>query len=1190
MYLKKIKLEGFKTFADKTEIEFPPGISCIVGPNGSGKSNIADAVRWVLGEQSIKSLRGSKLEEVIFAGSGSRKHVNFAEVSLFIDNTDNSLPVEYSEVCVVRRIHRSGESEYYINKTPCRLRDIQQLFLNTGLGRDTYSIIGQGEIETIFFTSAQERRAIFEEASGINKYKYKKREAQKRLQETSYNLQRLQDILQEISLRLPTLKDESEKAQEYKKLTEELKGIDINYRGFKIKKMQEKNKIVQAEEENIISAIKNEQDILSKIEGELQKEKEQLITLEKEIEKIQDELPLLAKEIEKIQGSILVHNEKINNNIRKRQEISQEIENQQRQIATLQSILSTLEKDLKEYELLFLSKKQEMEEDEKELTEQIKVVSEEIEKLDNRKTIAYEMAREYVLKNNQSLHITKEIEEIQQEIKKIQEDILNTEDNIKKIENDISQIKNNISKTISDIEDKESKKKEMEVESEKLQDEIFKVRKEKQSLSEELSSLEARLSTILQLQYGSSEYALGSKSVLSNPSLMEKGIIGKVSSLIKVSSDLERAVEVALGVAIQYIVCKGDEIAKDALQYLKQEKKGRATFISLEFFQNYNKSVPQLQPRDGIIGWAKDIVEVQDEYRGLINYLLHNVLLVENIDIGISILNETQEDIKVVTKDADVLFHGVFSGGLYTKEKLGALSIEREIKECKDQITSLRDKFSKKLKEEKQLLSQLEEIKNNIKNIEQEISVAKDNLSEMQMQEIVKTDALNRYKNDYQIMIENLKAKEHNYSVLIADKERLKVEIVKVKEENDKLQNEIHFIQNIILQNQKKKDELIEKLTSMKVDFAKIEQKRENQLRQLQDVKEQEKTLQKAIQDKYEMLKNYEEEEKIQRETISNLHTLLERNKLYLSQKQNILNEYRHNRGISYNIRKELEENLSQIRKSLEEKQLQLHKIQIEKAQIEAELKETINHLQEDYSLSYEDICSTITEPDDAEKVARTIKKLKSTILSLGPVNLLSIDEYKTQLQRYEFLASQYEDVKNTYTLLNNFIKELDMKAKYIFLDIFHKVGLSFDRIFQQIFGGGKAKLLLSDPENIFESGVEIEVQIPGKKVQNIMLLSGGEKSLVAISLLFALLDVKPAPFCIFDEIDATLDDANLKKFSHMLLQFSKNSQFIIITHAKGTMEVAQTLWGVTMEEEGVSKVISVKLEDKEKQNQLLSS
>ncbi len=1189
MYLRKIQLQGFKTFAHKTELEIQGGVSCIVGPNGSGKSNIADAVRWVLGEQSIKSLRGSKLEEVIFAGSDSKKPVNFAYVSLFIDNSDNSLPLEYSEVSISRKVHRSGESEYFINKTPCRLRDIQQLFLNTGLGRDTYSIVGQGEIEVIFFSHPTERRAIFEEASGINKYKYKKKEAIRRLQETSYHLTRLRDIIQEISSQITPLMEASEKAEEYQKISAELKETDVNYRLYQIKKFTQKDKKLKQDEETLTSNVRLWQENLNKLEENLRREKEKHFDLEGEMEKIQNELPYLAKEVEKIQGQILVGEEKISYNIQKRQEIEEDIKNQKDRADLIGKDIFSLEKNLQNAEEVYSHQKKEVEEDEQRILGQVKTLEVEIENLENKKNLAFEKVREQVLKNNQVMQIKKEIEIKSEEVEKTKDNALKAETTIQSLEEEIRSMEESILNVNENLRQAETTKQELLHQEEKVSSDILKTKKERQGTSQDLSSKESRLHTLLQLQYGSSEYALGSKSILGASHLVEKGIVGKISSLIKVSKEWERAIEVALGVSVQFIVCKDEEVAKDALFYLKGEKKGRATFVFADFFEGYQKEKRELPPIGGIIGWAEEIVEVAPHFRGLVKYLLSDFLVVENLEVGLQVLKEVgAENIKVLTKEAEILFSGTLSGGAHSREKLGALSIEREIEESKNEITKLKTKFTQKLKEEKQLIKTQDEIKLKIKEKDNDLYSQKDLLHSIQTTLLLRNDEIKRCKVELETLKANLVFLGEELKTLAEASKKLEKEIEKIKLENDKLQEDILSLQSIIFENQKQKDKILENLTQRKVNFAVVEQKKDNQYQQLQDMREQEKIIQQWIIDKEDLLKKYELEEKIEREKIGNYELSLFDTEKRLKDKQGSLNVLKENKSLSYEVQNNEEKNISQLRREIEDLQNVLHRMQIDKAQIETELKEMINRLQDDYSLSPEE-AGLREEVSDAEHTARAIKKLKNSLLSLGPVNLSAISEYKNQKERHNFLTSQFEDVDKTYEAVWDLIKEFDVKAKYIFLDVFNKVGNSFDNVFQRLFGGGRAKLSLQDYQDVFESGVEIEVQIPGKKVQNIMLLSGGEKALVAISLLFAFLEVRPSPFCIFDEIDAALDDTNIRKFSHLLLEFSKSSQFVIITHAKGTMEVAQTLYGVTMEEEGISQLISVKLEDRTSGGDILS-
>lgn len=1158
MYLKKLELYGFKTFAEKTEIEFTPGITCIVGPNGSGKSNIADAVRWVLGEQSVKSLRSSSLEEVIFAGSEKRKPLNMAQISLTVDNSDGRLPLEYTEINIVRRVFRDGESEYFINKVPSRLKDIQELFFDTGLGRNAYSLVNQGEVDFILTSKPEERRLILEEAAGVSKFKHKKKEALKKLENTKLNLVRLEDIIREINNQLLPLKEQADKAKKYQEAISRLQTLEINLKGTQL--IQQKEKIESLYKEK--SLIKERQD-------KKKQEIEKLTSLRsqniKEIENLRNSLLFLQencaqfdKILEEERTKIALKREKINSFNQQREiklAIFKEIEKK------IDNLNNEIENKIKELEIVKNSlqiKEKNIEEN----SQKIKLVSEEIDikekEISENNTQLFEIMRQIARNNNEisyfknirrdrekiinKLHTEKEI--LLKKVKKITEDI-------EKINLKIREEKNKFENLKNQKEDIENKKKEKIDEKEKIEKEIEKCKIKLASFK--------NLSQLLE-EYSKAQPV---KIILENKENFS-GLLGEVSSIFKFNPELNKVLRLASGEIFHYLVVEDLSSAKKIIDYIKEGNLGKVGIIILDTLPEKNEF--ENSSAENIL---LNKIEYSENLKKLAEFLFGDVSVVENL----SLEEVSKNSGKFVSSTGDLFYSNGVLISSSEEEYLATATLFKEMEEINIKNENLTKNLEKIKNELQKIFQEEEEIENKMK--ESEISLA-------------------NFEKDYLFLQENSKEIEEELSILDKEIAELEQELFQMENKADIFQKNLTELNNKkeylekMLQNQQKfyeekireREDLINLNTSLKIEYASLKEKKENlenivknSEEEIQNLKQQTLTGIKEDRDFQEMIDNLE---KSLQKDLLNLERLQAEREIKEKEIKNILEKINLLEGEI----KKVEEEIEKLNREYSEIVDQVHSIQINITQLETETQEITTRLSEEYNISPEEVLIRCEKVEDQENSLKEIKKLKNFINSLGSVNLLAIEEYEKQKERFEFLNTQKEDLEKARVELLKFIKEIDNRTKKALLKTFEEIQKNFDSIFKQLFEGGEARLILLDESNILETGIDIEVRLPGKRVQNISLLSGGEKSLVAIALLFAILKVRPSPFCILDEIDAALDEINVEKFKKLLMEFSKDIQFIIITHNKGTMETADSLYGVTMEEEGISKLVSVRLQD----------
>lgn len=1175
MYLKRLELKGFKSFPNKTEIIFEKGITSIVGPNGSGKSNVLDAIRWVLGEQSIKSLRGDKLEDVIFIGADNKKPMNYCEVSLVIDNSQGIIDIDYSEVSIKRRAYRSGESQFYINDKACRLKDVKELLLDTGIGREGYSIIEQGKIDEILGNNVNNRRKVFDEACGISKYRYKKQEGEKNLNNTKENLERINDIFYEIENQLKPLEIQKEKSLKYIKLNEELKLLQVNSYIREIESLD-----VELKEINNHSKILCQQ--LEDLEKTKKSQEEQIIDIEKKLSELEIKITDSNESIHQIQVGI-------DKKIAELNLIDEKIKN-------IQINKQRNEKELSELK----SKKLKKEEELKVLTDDNDKLYLKLENLNKNKEEIQGSTDKGMLELN---CIEQRIEDLKNDAinlldeknnKNIRLSSLNT--SVENIQNRKVEVREDINEIILQIENKKSEL-QTNVEIEKENNDIIKELKlnkneEINNLNSSISNLKNIESNINNKKFKINEYKSklnvyvemenryegfyrGVKEVLKNKKL--PGIKGAVAEIIKVDKEYELAVEVAMGSSLQNVITKDEYSAKQAISYLKQGNLGRVTFLPINIIKPRKVNVNEIPNIDGLIGVASDIVKFEYEFKNIIENILGRTIFVDDIDCAIKLGKMTNYKYKIVTLKGDVFNSGGSLTGGSVKSVNNLLSRKRMIEEFKENIEKekleiqnlLEDKLSteQELEVKKGKISSLEEsiqekekiifkIHSDINNIKEDINIVQQTKSKLEKEELGFNDNLS-YTNE-----------------LI---NKLNEEIKKIDAKTSEIEQTIKDI-DIKKQEYKNKYEAdIKVLNEVKLEIAKYTQVYENNKNQIQMLKGYIKDLENNIDTKEKEMKSSD----LERQNVSEKKILIKVEKEEL--KEQIINlnkKYEDYKNDKLNILKEIkdkkedfktkEENYTQLKESM-------YKVESKIDKLELSQENYFNKLWEDYELTFKD--ATPLKNDEIEIDKKKIENLKNQIKRIGNVNLDSIQEYKEVKERYDFYEEQKKDLEKSIESIEKLIIDLESNMRNEFSINFKRINEYYMVIYKKLFGGGYGELKIVDPSNILQSDIEIIAQPPGKKLKNINLLSGGEKALTAIAILFSIISTRPTPFCVLDEIEAPLDDANIYRYGEFLRELSKDTQFIAITHRRGTMQVADYIYGVTMEQKAISKVLSLKLE-----------
>lgn len=1178
MILKALEMQGFKSFPDKTVLNFEKGITAVVGPNGSGKSNISDAVRWVLGEQSTKNLRGSKMEDVIFNGTLSRKKQGYAEVTLRMDNTDRSLSVDTDEVSVTRRYYRSGESEYRINGQVSRLRDVNELFMDTGLGRDGYSLVGQGKIADMISSKSGERREMFEEAAGISHYRYRRADAQRRLSQAEENLVRLRDILTELESRVGPLKVQSEKAEKFLVLAGEKKELEIGLWLSIINKHKEK---LRGQEHKITIAQSQYADAekeLEATEAEIDSIAERTRELTVKLDEIRRMSAQREEEAARVDGQIAVEENTLLHNGETIDRIKRDIESA-RDVS--KNIDEEIEKINGEIEALTVSaeeKKKLLDEKDAEI-QALRLKSGELNA--ESAAVSADIAAKTAKLGDKRVEFStlkSSLDEIEARVETINNTFSSREDTIKLLTERKEQCRRELDEAREQAESLQNAAKGYELRALKRREKAEKIKKEYEDLGILVKNKQSRANMLRELEKNMEGYSGSVKTVMREVRRGTlRGIHGALSQLIKVEPKYSAAVETALGAAIQNIVTDNEAAAKRAIEFLKQSKAGRATFLPLTAIKGRILNESGLEDSLGFVDIASNLVSCDNAYREIINAQLGRTAVVEDMDCAISMAKRYSYRFRIVTLDGQVINAGGSMTGGSRVQTGGILSRGNEIEALAVECERL----------EKELLAK----RNEYAEAHQELSQCEAELSGTKADLLRTQEEVIRKESDLKLVAGQLDVAAESMDELSAEKERA---LLRAEETRKQAEGIIEEVNSLNAETQALK----EKVEELNVANQELSEKIENTRREKNETELELLSAQKDYQAKLMSIEQLKERKNSQggRE-----HELLDEIKEIESRSEETKRVIEELKLKAQNLRKDsdgskdsvdkiieernsLEARSSQLRilertKSTEREKIsgELARLEEQKASMLRENDETIAKLYDEYQLTRHEAERQYEPVEDASKAQRRLGEIKSSIRALGSVNVAAIEEYKEVSERYEFMNTQITDIEKSRDELYRLIEDLTKKMAVQFMEQFNKINGYFGQTFAELFGGGKASLELDDPSNILECAININVQPPGKAIQNIDLLSGGEKGLAAISMLFAILKVTPAPFCIFDEVEAALDDVNVTRYAQYVRRMTDNTQFILITHRRGTMEEADVLYGVTMQEKGVSKLLELK-------------
>ncbi len=1179
MYLKSIEVQGFKSFANKIVFDFHNGITGIVGPNGSGKSNVADAVRWVLGEQSAKQLRGAKMEDVIFAGTQNRKPVGFAYVAITLDNSDHALPVEYDEVTVSRRVYRSGESEYKINGHSCRLRDVTEMFYDTGIGKEGYSIIGQGQIDKILSGKPDERRELFDEAAGIVKFKRRKSAAIKKLENERSNLVRVNDILSELEKQVGPLKQQSEKAKEYLNYKTDLKKYDVNAFLLETDRIRKETaelngrlKIVdddledsKSEYDNTKSEYEAAENQLNDINTQIDENSQTVSALELENQKLQGEINVFTEQIKTFNANKQLHSERL-------LDIEKDKQNKNNSVKELREQYNNLNTELSEYNDKLAA-----------INDTAKVLNAEIEgisgQIDNRQNSIYDNLTEQSTIKAENQKFVTMLEQLEIKKSELTSHIIKGKSDESAQKQVIKSLTAELDNAVGKLEDINNSIEESNTSVTQLKAEIAEKNSELDKLTQNYHREKSRLESLINITERYDGYGNSIKKIMelkdSNP-----GILGVIADIVKVEKQYETAIETALGGTIQNIVTDKESTAKELIGYLKQNKLGRATFLPLNAIHARNTLENEACINEkGVIGVASNLVRVSFEYEGLAKYLLGRILVADNIDNALLIAKKYKYTLRIVTLEGEQLNPGGSMTGGAFRNSSNLLGRRREIEELKQSVSNT----NKQITQEKAAVADL-------RNQVAKYREALDSYNKLLRETHIRKNTI-----DVNLKQADLKLSEiiASYGDDIKEQASIDSEILKISESRNQVSGNLNLLDN---QNEAARKEIENlgktleakkseeaavalKIENLKISHSSIEQKAsfineniERLCKELDNL-EEEKT---SIQEKIGETKELVSAKQADIELVKNSIEQSERKITAIGEKLEDLRAAKEKVNASHKEFFKKREELNEKIILLEKDSMRLHN---QYDRLEESYDSLVDYMWNEYELTYSYALELKSdELNNINDIRKQINILKAAIKKLGDVNVNAIEEYKSVSERYEFMKTQHDDMIEAEESLMKVIEELDEGMRTQFTAKFEEIKVEFDKVFKELFGGGRGTIELVEGEDILEAGILIISQPPGKKLQNMMQLSGGEKALTAIALLFAIQNLKPSPFCLLDEIEAALDDSNVGRYANYLHKLTKHTQFIVITHRRGTMSAADRLYGITMQEKGVSTLVSVDL------------
>lgn len=1182
MYIKRLEIQGFKTFADKTDLDLTSGITSVVGPNGSGKSNIADAISWVLGEQNVRHLRGTRAQDVIFAGSERRKPLGMAEVSLTIDNSCGTLPVEFREVTVTRRVYRSGEGEYFINKVPCRLRDIHELFLDTGMGKEAYSMVSQGEIDAILSVKSEDRRALFEEAAGIKKYRFRRKEASRKLENTEANLRRVNDIISELSVQVEPLAAQAEEAARYNELTSRLREIETGLLINDLRRWSAELERVRQTKTDGVGQAAEQDSRLSDLEWEKEKLSDQLMELDRQVEAARVRFQEASAGAQRIKSGLALADERRRAAEETRQRIEAEIQTLERRIEEAGERLERLDSEAAGC----AERETRLAEDVSARSKSLEGINAEIESatriVEDRKSAYLELARDQASKRTEMESLRIRIAELEVAATKYSAEL-------ESLETQRADTAEKLRETSDRVDELRARQKERDAELPHLKLRRDEAQAVLSRAGDKLSEINrttvgkaSRLAALKEMAEAHEGFFEGVRAVMdARKKHRLDGSYAVVADVITVPAGFETAMEVALGSAIQDIISDTIEDAKKAIRYLKENRAGRATFLPLNGVRPTVSSNIGGMTGPGVLGLANDIVSFDKKYAAAINVLLGRVVVVDNIDNAVNFSRKSTGWGRIVTLDGEVIVPtGAMTGGAKAGKGPNILGRKQEIDALTQELASL---DSDRAKLEKDLAAARESHSKSASRIEElEASASSDRLALVESERRLEFLAQEQARIDGQIElvrgeIEEVKKASDNDSALLSVVEK---DLSAAGKENLDLDEFVAGAQKRLEELAAHRDSLSEELMGMSVTLASIRERRTGLAQSIQQTKAALAETESECRARREHMDQQSIEADTNARERKQLSVDVTETEVALKSAETDLNRLitHHSELVQSSSKTDAE--LKTLHRSRAETAEMLRECEVREARLEIQVSQTAERLREEYEISEEEALAGDEPVEVARGTSTEVAGLRREIKMMGPVNTGAVQEYERISERWEFLTMQRNDLESARAKLINAIQEIDEGTRDLFMSTFNAVGEHFAEMFNRLFGGGRTELVLTDPSNLLETGVEVIVQPPGKKLQNLLLLSGGERALTASALLFALLMVRPSPFVMFDEVDAPLDDSNVERFADVLREFATNSQFIVVTHNRATMEKSDTLYGVAMQEPGVSRMISVRLTD----------
>lgn len=1181
MYLKRIEIAGFKSFADKTVIDFENSVTAVVGPNGSGKSNITEAIRWVLGEQSAKSLRGGKMPDIIFAGSDSRKTLNVAEVTVLLDNSDHYLPLDYQEISVTRRYRRTGESDFFINKQPCRLKDIQELFLDSGLGKESFSIISQGKVEAIFSSKPEDRRGIFEEAAGVLKYKQRKKKAEQKLFETEDNLSRVQDIIYELQEQLTPLAEQSEIAKKFLQLKEELTQTDIALMITEInvakKEWEEKQtQLTQFNQEltKLATHIQSQEAVLSE-------KRKQNAKKDRQIEKGQQSLLALSERLKQAEGQKDVLIERTKHTQKSTQEYQASLAEAQKKVAHFEELQEKLTKETTEKETEIQEAQQQLMKTQQELEKYQKSTKELLSELrDQYVDLMQEQANvgnELKYLERQYLQETSKSKQTLAKQSEVEASVLALSSQKQELSEKQANLQQALVKNQHELEEVQTKGKTVQTKLTNEQPKMY-------QLMNQVQQLQARQKSLQEIQENYFGFYQGVRLVLQHKQQLS-GIVGAVAELIDVPSSFTLAIETALGGAAQHVIVENEHDARQAITYLKKQRGGRATFLPLTTIKP--RQLPahvlsQAAAVDGFLGIASEQVTFPAEIQTVVHNLLGTILLAKDLTSANAIAQTIRYQYRVVSLEGDVMnAGGSMTGGANKRGNQGSLfsqnqelkqltaeyeqadqqlqNQEKIVQELQTKVADLSQKQEKLRTQNEQLRFEEQEITNQLQNITNDLARFE---KEKQLSNF-ETRELQQFIETYQKQQAELTARQKEIE---QQRQQIDEEIKSLNQESDQMEEKRSQVQARKAQEQADLAVLKEQFNHLQIQLRGARVQKNEALERQTSLEQQLATLTADFSD-----------HEITEESLASQITELAQQREELQAELVAVKEQRERTQKEID---QLETVLAEKNQQQKQQLTEQSKLEVQKDRAEMLLDHQLSYLQTEYQISFEKAVTDYQPTSDIVSSRTKVAVLKEQIADLGPVNIRSIEQFEQVNERHTFLATQRDDLLSAKNQLFETMEEMDAEVRARFKEVFEAIRQEFKVVFPNMFGGGRAELVLTDPSDLLKTGIEIEVQPPGKKLQSLSLLSGGERALTAIALLFSIIRVCPVPFCILDEVEAALDEANVKRFGRYLSDFQDDTQFIVVTHRKGTMVAADVLYGVTMQESGVSKIVSVRMED----------